>query len=98
MEWADLLHVLWIGVARDLTGTILMEVAEFHGSDPTYDGRLKARTEHSIRPSTGEERSSPFGKEEDLSDPSNARHTCHFVLPLSCFFDPKSMNHAGSKA
>ena len=66
MEWADLLHVLWIGVARDLTGTLLMEVAEFHGSDPTYNGRLKALhsacqrwcTQHSIRPSTVEEWSS----------------------------------------
>ena len=63
MEYADLLHVLWIGVARDLTGSLLMEVAEKHSfQSPSYDGRLKSIhgsltkwcQENGIRPSTVE--------------------------------------------
>ena len=64
MEWADILHVLWIGVARDVTGTLLMEVAEFASFESTsYDGRLRDLhgqcvswcRSHGIRPSTVEE-------------------------------------------
>ena len=64
MEWADILHVLWIGVARDVTGTLLMEVAEFASFESTsYDGRLwdlhgqcvSWCRSHGIRPSTVEE-------------------------------------------
>ena len=63
-EWADILHVLWIGVARDVTGTLLMEVAECASFESTsYDGRLwdlhgqcvSWCRSHGIRPSTVEE-------------------------------------------
>ena len=65
MEWADILHCLWLGVGRDAVGSHLMILARL---DPalqeytTYDERLRAlhcqfRTwccQHSIRPSTVE--------------------------------------------
>lgn len=66
MEWADILHVLCIGVARDVTGSLLMEVAEHHGDESSYDGRLRSLHQqcqqwcaaNHIRPSTVEEWSS----------------------------------------
>ena len=63
MEWADILHVLWIGVARDITGTLLLEVAEYgRFESSSFDGRLRELheqcviwcTAHRIRPSTVE--------------------------------------------
>ena len=64
MEYADILHVLWIGVARDLTGSLLMEVAEKHSFDqsPSYDSRFRIIhgsltrwcQKNGIRPSTVE--------------------------------------------
>ena len=41
MEWSDLLHVLWAGVGRDFSGTLLMEVAENLDHGPsTWNQRL----------------------------------------------------------
>ena len=64
MEYADILHVVWAGVGRDLTGSLLLEVVEF-GRVPgdTYDQRLRALhadcvrwcVAKAIRPSTVEE-------------------------------------------
>lgn len=65
MEWSDLLHVLWAGVGRDLTGTLLMDCAETldHGPGTTWNQRLHHLhgfsqvwcSKHGIRPSTLEE-------------------------------------------
>lgn len=61
MEWADILHVLWIGVARDVSGSVLMEVCERSADlGASWDVRLLALharacgwcKENKIRPST----------------------------------------------
>lgn len=64
MEWCDILHAVWLGVGRDLCGSLLMQVAT-HGdfAETSYDGRLRALhakcqawcSRNSIRPSTIEE-------------------------------------------
>ena len=64
MEWCDILHAVWLGVGRDLCGSLLMHVAA-HGdfTETSYDGRLRALHakcqawcyRNSIRPSTIEE-------------------------------------------
>ena len=38
MEFADVLHVLWCGIARDMSGSILMDTAEFcdHQACPLF--------------------------------------------------------------
>jgi len=42
MEYADVLHVLWAGVCRDVTGSLLMELAEFAtGAGESFDERLR---------------------------------------------------------
>lgn len=69
MEWADVLHVVWCGVARDAVGSLLMDVAEFgvaHHHGESWDQRLQYLhshcvqwcVAHRIRPSTVEEFSS----------------------------------------
>ena len=64
MEWSDLLHVLWSGIARDFTGALLMDAAEKLDHGPsTWNQRLHYLhglaqhwcREHGIRPSTLEE-------------------------------------------
>ena len=64
MEWSDLLHVLWTGVCRDLSGTLLMEAAEKLDHGPsTWNQRLNYLhglaqawcSKTGIRPSTLEE-------------------------------------------
>ena len=61
MEWADLLHVLWAGVARDATGSVLMDAAEYMFNDgPSWNDRLSTLyancqawcRQKKIRPST----------------------------------------------
>ena len=72
MEVPDLLHVVWTGVARDLVGTLCMEVAEVQGVGVTYDERLRALridmqqwcTKHDLRPSCIEDLSAQTSKNE----------------------------------
>lgn len=56
-----MLHVLWAGVCRDVTGSLLMELAEFAtGAGESFDERLRYLhsqavtwcSQNRIRPST----------------------------------------------
>ena len=66
MEFADILHVVWCGLSRDVTGSLLLEAAEFGVEGPSFDDRLKVLhqkctawcSSNHIRPSTVEEFSS----------------------------------------
>ena len=63
MEYADLLHVLWAGVARDVTGSLLLEVCEHSYTSGSWDERLQTLhsscthwcSKNHIRPSTIEQ-------------------------------------------
>lgn len=41
MEFADVLHVVWCGLSRDVTGSLLLEAAEFGVEGESFDDRLK---------------------------------------------------------
>ena len=64
MEVPDLLHVVWSGVGRDLTGSLCLELAEqMAGPGTTYDERLRLLQQemqqwcvtHGLRPSSIED-------------------------------------------
>ena len=63
MEFADILHVVWCGLARDVSGSLLLETAEHAVEGDSYDDRLKILHQkcvswcraNKIRPSTVEE-------------------------------------------
>lgn len=90
MEYADVLHTIWLGVARDLTGSLFIELATHHPQlrdDASFDGRLRRLhrlaqawcSKHHIRPSTLEEPSSLFFALMQLTD-NNQRMTIHVKI------------------